>query len=378
MSLTVCLSPTSTLAHPEAGGHLWVYLNWALGLRALGCRVIWLEGVDAGAPECEVQAGVSALKSRLEPYDLADGVAVCCWTGEPLPPGTAEGCLGLEAAAEADLLLNLRYGTPHDLVGRFRRSALVDVDPGLLQIWMSAGKLEVAPHDVYFTIGETVGRPESSFPDCGLRWHYTPPPVFLSAWPSAPADPASAFTTVSNWWAEWIEVGGQSFSNEKRTSFLEYLDLPSRTSAHLELALRLGNEYDEQERRALEARGWKIRHALDVSSTPEQYRSYVRGSRGELSCAKPAYVRLQTGWVSDRTVCYLASGKPAVVQHTGPSSYLPDADGLFRFQDLEDAAHALSDVQSDYERHCRRARALAEEYFDARKVVGRVLEQALA
>src|SRR5881398_961880 len=126
------------------------------------------------------------------------------------------------------------------------------------------------------------------------------------------------------------------------------------------------------------ARGWSLRDAWDVSATPEQYRAYIQRSRGEFSCAKPTYVKLATGWVSDRTACYLASGKPAVVQHTGPSRFLPDADGLFRFRNMDEAARALAQVESDYERHCRLARALAEEYFDARRVVGRMLEQALA
>jgi len=127
----------------------------------------------------------------------------------------------------------------------------------------------------------------------------------------------------------------------------------------------------------MEPRGWRLREAWDVSSTPGQYRAYVQRSRGEFSCAKPAYVSLDTAWVSDRTLCYLASGKPAVVQHTGPSRILPDAEGLVRFRSIEEAARALAAVEADYERHCRQARALAEEQFDARRVVARVLERAL-
>src|SRR3989441_12391792 len=128
----------------------------------------------------------------------------------------------------------------------------------------------------------------------------------------------------------------------------------------------------------MEPPGGRLRVAWDVTATPERYRAYIQRSRGEFSCAKPTYVQLATGWISDRPVCYLASGKPAVVQHTGPSRYLPDDEGLFRFKTMEEAVHALARVESDYERHCRLARALAEEYFDGRRVVTRVLEQALA
>ena len=135
-------------------------------------------------------------------------------------------------------------------------------------------------------------------------------------------------------------------------------------------------EYHEQYRRLMEPKGWRLREAWDVSSTPYDYRAYVQRSRGEFSCAKPSTVALETAWVSDRTLCYLASGKPAVVQSTGPSRLLPDAEGLFRFRGIDEAAHALAAAEADYGRHCRLARALAEEHFDARRVVGRVLERA--
>lgn len=376
MSITVWLA-ASTLGYPQGGGHLWVYLNWALGLRALGCRVVWLEAVDPQTPVHEVQALTLALKRRLERQGLAECLALCSKNGEPLPRAVAERCLDIEAAAEAHLLLNLAYDIPPQVVERFQRSALMDIDPGLLQIWMSMGQLSVARHDLYFTTGETVGTPAARFPHCDLQWHYTPPAVFLPAWPPTLADPMAPYTTVSNWWGEWVEWQGESFNNEKRTSFLAYANLPSRTAVQLELALCLGSDEDE-EWRFLEQRGWRIRHAEDVSSIPEQYRTYIQRSRGEFSCAKPSCMRLQNAWISDRTLCYLASGKPAVVQHTGKSGFLPDAEGLFRFRSLEEAARALYAVESDYERQCSLARGLAEEYFAAQKVVRSVLERAVA
>jgi hypothetical protein len=375
--LTVCLRPTNTLRYLRGGGHLSFFLNWAGGLRALGCRVIWLEGVPPGTPPHEVRDAVSTLKSYLEPHGLARDVALCFADGGPLPPEAADGCLDLEAAAEADVLLNTRYDLPPEVVRRFRRSALIDIDPGLLQVWVHAGLIRLAPHDVYFTIGETVGRPGSLVPDCGLEWHYTPPPVCLPAWPPAQASPDAPYTTVSQWWGEWLELRGEWFDNSKRASFLDYADLPRRARVRLELALCLGRA-DAEERRALEEKGWTIRSAWDEIPTPEQYGAYVRGSRGEFSCAKRSCMRLQNAWVSERTLCYLASGKPAVVQHTGPSRLLPDAEGLFRFRTPDEAARSLAAAEADYERHGRLARSLAEEHFDARKVAGRVLERALA
>jgi hypothetical protein len=405
MSITVCLSTNQALNYPQGGGHLWVYLNWALGLRALGCEVIWLETVSneesisalksrrkygrlrlerdgyvepASDLVHEVQTNVATLKRRLKRYGLADNLALHSSDCEALSEEVTDGCLDLEAAAEADLLLNLRYNLPGEVVGRFRRSALLDIDPGLLQLWMSQGLVGVPQHDLYFTIGETVGQPGALFPDVGLKWHYTPPPVFLPEWPQVHAEAVAPYTTVSHWWAmEWIKIQGEYRDNNKRAAFLAYSDLPSRTPTPLELALCLSPS-DQEESRLLEERGWKIRHAWTVSSEPEQYRAYVQQSRGEFSVVKPSCVWLSNAWISDRTLCYLASAKPAVIQHTGPSRFLPDSEGLLRFRTLEEAARALCAVEADYERHCRLARELAEEHFDAQRVVGRVLERALA
>ncbi len=376
MSTTICLAPARTISYPQGGGHLWVYLQWALGLRALGCRVIWLEGIDPSDSDLDSLEKVAALKLRLQPYGLAESLALFSLDGGPLPREVADGALDLEAAAEADLLLNLWHSLPASVVSRFRRSAFVDTDPGLLQVWMTRGDVRVAPHHIAFTIGETVGAPDARFPDCGIRWHHTRPPVFLREWPSAPVGPSAPYTTVTHWWGSTFEFQGRTINEEKCVSFLEYQDLPSKTSVRLELAICLAEHYEEWRAR-MEPLGWRIREAWDVSATPEQYRAYVQQSRGEFSCVKPSCVTLANAWISDRTLCYLASGKPAVVQHTGKSRVLPDAEGLFRFRNMDEAVRALSTVESDYGRHARLARELAAQ-FDARDVVARVLERALA
>jgi hypothetical protein len=386
MSLTVCLAPANTIGYPQGGGHLWVYLNWALALRAIGCRVIWLEGIDPAVRDPaaarrrrwrggDLQECVASLQARLERFGLADALALYPIDDAPLPGDVTLGCLDLDAAASADVLLNLSHALPARVVQRFRRSAFVDTDPGLLQVWMTTGDICVAPHDLYFTIGETVGTAAARFPDCGLRWHYTPPPIFLPEWPEVRADPAAPYTAITHWWGGTFEFDGTAFSNEKRIAYLEYAALPSRTPAKLELAVCLGQHYDEWHGR-LGPLGWRVREAWDVSATPEQYRAYIQGSRGEFSCVKPCYVQFVSSWTSDRTVCYLASGKPAVVQHTGPSR-LPEAEGLFRFRSMDEAVRAFAAVEADYERHSRRARALAQEYFDGARVVAAVLERAL-
>jgi hypothetical protein len=379
MSLTVCLSPTHTLSSADAGGHLWVYLNWALGFRANGCRVIWLEGIEKDVPAETLRRQLDTLKRRLQPYGLADEVALCHWGGGELPPELRDEHLGLDQATAADVLVNLRYATHESIVRRFRRSTLVDIDPGLLQTWMVSGSLPVAPHDVYFTIGETVGRPGSCFPDGGVQWHHVFPCVALDWWPYQVENAASqsAFTTISHWYAGgWIEENGEAYPNYKRSGFLPFLDLPQQVARPMELALDLLPE-DDEDRALLRDRGWRVEDARRVASTPWDYQHYIQNSLGEFSCAKPVYVRRQTAWISDRTPCYLASGRPAVVQHTGPSEVLPEGAGLFRFHTLDGARRAIDAVLDDYPHQCRLARKLAEERFDARRVTARVLECAL-
>jgi hypothetical protein len=371
---------------PRFGGLAWMYINWALGLQANGCRVTVLESYQRSVAPDEALRRLQAFRSHLTALGLQADMTLLLSPEQrerfrPLQEQFDQLALPLDEAIEdSELLLNCYYGLDPGVVGRFRRSALMDLDPGLVQVWISEGQLNPAPHDIYFTIGETVGTPGALFPDCGLQWHYTPPAVFLPVWPAVHVDSDAPFTTVTNWWAErsaYVLHRGQVFDNQKRTSFLEYLDLPSRTAEALELAIYPTKKGNGDRRRLLE-HGWRVRDSLDVSSTPLQFRAYIQQSRGEFSCAKPSCMRLQNAWISDRTICYLASGRPAVVQHTGPSRFLPDAAGLFRFRTLEEAAGALASVASDYQRQSRLARSLAEEYFDATKAAASVLQRAMA
>jgi hypothetical protein len=373
VGLKVALSPGGTLSYPNGGGHLWAYLNWALALQQLGAELMWLEA-DPGWSREEVAALVDDYRGMLARFGVSAELVLFTWTGEPVEP--VPGCTDLSGISEADLLLNFAYELPADAVSLCSRSALVDIDPGLTQLWMADGVMNVAPHDVYLTVGETVGTPAARFPDCGLRWHYVPRPVFLDEWPVTPPAPEAPYTTVAHWWCdEWITIDGQVHANDKRDGFREYIDVPAATSSSLELALLLDVEEEVAD---LKRRGWLVRDAWEIVPTPDAFRDYVRRSRGEFSCAKPSCGLLENAWISDRTVCYLATGRPAIVEHTGASRFLPDADGLFRFRSPREALRALDRAEADYDHHSRAARALAEEHFDAVKVVGSVLETSLA
>jgi hypothetical protein len=385
---TVVISPSNVVNFVNGGGgHFWVYLQYALGLKDAGCDVYWLERVVRSDKPDEDARAVAAFSALLEKFGLG-GKAILYpgykRGGEPYPPREYFG-MSTSAAEEifrrADLLLNFHYSIDPALLACFRRTALVDIDPGLLQHWIGEKQLTVARHDLYLTTGETVGTPAARFPDAGVTWHHIRPSVYLDLWPYTFNAGCEAFTTVSNWFghADWIIAkDGTNYENTKRIAFLEFVELPRRTRQPLELAVYLSDEPpDQRDRSDMESHGWRIRHSLEVSQTPQMYQSYIQNSRGEFSCAKPSCIKFQNAWVSDRTLCYLSSGKPAVVQHTGESAFLPSGEGLFRFKTLTEAADALETVNSDYERHCCAARDIAASLFDARDMSKLILNLTL-
>jgi hypothetical protein len=376
MNRTVCLSAL-TIEYPNGGGHHWVYLNWALGLKANGFDVVWLEPLWS-IDETRGVPLLQSLKERLAPFGLEESVVIVDRDGKAPPGAIGDHCLGIDAALDSELMLNIWYEMPQMLVDSFRRSALLDIDPGLLQRWMQRRPDQFAPHDLYFTTGETVGSHPALYRDLGLIWHYVPPCVALEHWPVTRSPVGARYTTVSHWqMGEYEYDGDEIYSNDKRTGFLPFLDLPRQTDVPLELALYLADT-DEPEAAEWRRRGWSIIDSQSVAASPFDYRNYVQSSRGEFSAVKPSCVRLQNAWISDRTLCYLASGKPAIIQDTGPSSILPESEGLLRFRTVEQAADVLQEVEENYDDHCRYARELAETYFDATRVAARLLEVGLS
>jgi hypothetical protein len=377
---TVVISPYNVANVPEGGGHWWVYMQYALGLRQLGCEVYWLEGFRTQGNADQDAAALATFHARLERHGLGGkSILYLIQPNEAASEAPRRYLDRTQAQAEAiferaDLLLNFHYAINPELLVRFRRTALIDIDPGLLQFWISRRQLTVPRHDLYFTISENVGKPGGKIPDCGLNWIPIRPAVCLEQWPYVFDPRSEALTTISIWDSDdWVVDRDETYENTKRVAFLEFAELPGLTRQPLELALFLRTERDMAEWRELERRGWRIRQSSEVAATPEKYQAFIQRSRGEFSCAKPSYVKLQTAWISDRTVCYLASGKPVVVQDTGPSSYLPSAEGMFRFATVQQAARAFETINADYEHHCRAARMVAEAHFDARQVAGRIL-----
>ena len=380
---TAVISVYKVANFPDGGGHFWVYMQYAEGLRRMGCEVYWLEQFRPPVDPAAESRLLAGFFERMRRFGLGGKTllySVDRGSAAGPPPFRFVGCEWPDVERvlrRADLLLNFHYAIDPRLLACARRTALVDIDPGLLQFWISTGQLNVPAHDCYLTTGETVGTPSARFSDCGLQWHRIRPPVCLDLWPFTYDPRAEAFTTVSSWsTTDWLKVteNGKTVlrENTKRVAFLEFAELPRRTGQSLELALYT-DERDAPDLARLERNGWRVRHSRDVAGSPDAYRAYIQRSRGEFSCAKASCMQFQNAWVSDRTLCYMASGKPVVVQDTGPSSCLPNGEGMFRFSSVDDAAAAFEAINADYERHCRSARDLAETHFDA----NRVLEGAL-
>ena len=409
---TVVVSPSNVVTFPEGGGHFWVSMQYIQGFLNHGCEVYWLERFIPSGDEDRDAYMLGQFSRRMARFGLQNKTILYTMEFSDSQSTPMINFINVTESfvnsvfRRADLLLNFYYAMAPSLLERFNCTALVDIDPGLLQFWIDAGQLSVTKHDYYLTTGETVGSPSAKFPDCGLPWIHIKPPVSLEYWPFHFDPNYEAFTTISSWWGgggkgEFITDGkGTLYENNKRVTFLQYVNLPRLTSQAIELALNLGegdqdeemgSEVQEQkaesyipgvtdyisdavDRKILLKHGWRLRDAYEAANSPESYQSYIQASRGEFSCVKPSCLKFQNAWISDRTICYLASGKPVVVQDTGPSNFLPNGEGMFRFSTIEEAAESFAVINSDYEKHCKAARQIAESYFDAKKITAKILD----
>jgi hypothetical protein len=262
-------------------------------------------------------------------------------------------------------------------LARIPARALIDTDPVFTQLRHlrdAEALAEAERHTAFFSFGENLGRPGCSAPEDGLDWRPSRQPVVLDAWTVTPGPSRGAFTTVMQWESyPAIHHAGRRYG-VKAASFEPYVDLPRRTGEVLELAL--GSAGAPRDR--LREHGWRLQHPFPPTRDPWAFQSYVRSSKGELSIAKQAYVESSSGWFSERSTGYLASGRPVLVQDTGFTEWLPSGEGIVAFSSPDEALAGLETINGTYRRHCGAARELAAEYFDARKVLPKLLERAMA
>ena len=365
MACPVVIGSGFVAQYPSGGGNFWVPLQYLLGFRALGIDAHWLEllwGRDDGDMALTFRRRVAGL-------GVGDHVTLVAF-----PEGDRDHPIGravhhgldereLRARARDALLLNLANSVPAELRAQFGRTALLDVDPGAFQLWAREHGLGVGAHDVHLTIGQNLGAADSPVPLDDVAWRRVWPAVHVPAWPDQGPVAGRSWTTVTQWWTrQYAMLDGETYDCNKRPGFVALVDLPRKVGRSLELAANL-HPAETEDRALLAAHGWRVVDPAVVAGTPEAFREYVQRSYGELSAAKPAYVKARPGWVSDRTICYLASGRPCVVEATGAENHLPASAGLRFFRTPDEAADAIRAVEADYPAASRAARRLAEDVF---------------
>jgi hypothetical protein len=256
--------------------------------------------------------------------------------------------------------------------------AFVDTDPGFTQVrhLTDQGRRQLAlQHSAFLTFGENIAAGRSSVPDDGLPWQPTRQPIILGAWPVTTGSAYGKFTTVMQWDSdEPPESYKGTRYRTKRATFMSYIGLPERIGHNFELAIdRLPTELGPM----LEEHGWALRHPYEPTQTPWTYQRYIQESKAEFTPAKHGYVVSRSGWFSERSAAYLASGRPVVTQDTAFSDWLPTGTGILSFTNLEEAQAAIEEVNRRYDFHCLEARRIAAEYFDSDKVLAQLIERAM-
>jgi hypothetical protein len=363
---------------PRRGGHAWVFLTWLLGLRRLGFDVVFVDRLEeawVGGPVAR-SAQARWLADAMGRFGLGGDWALLC-DGGRRTLGLARTELE-ERLDEAVLLVNVMgYLDDPGLRARPARRAFLDIDPGWPQLWRELGLCDaLAGHDAYVTVGTQVGRPGCAVPACGIDWIATPPPVLLAEWPALPAPDGDgcAFTSVATWRGPNAPVERDGVRYGVRAhAFRPLAGLPRATGGEFRLALDIDAQ-DAADRALLQDGGWRLEDPVAVAGDPDAYRGYVQRSGAELTVAKDLYVRARTGWFSDRSAAYLASGRPVLAQDTG---FEPAADGggLVTFSDLDGARRGVAELRRDPAGHAAAARALAEQRFDSDRVLGALLDR---
>ena len=356
---------------PGNGGNAWTRMSWARSFERLGCEVFFIEQLPS-VPSV-VSVPLEFFKKTMAQFGLTQNSALLAGNEVLLGPPIAEL---VRRAKDSALLFNLSgHLTQPELFAAARCRLYYDDDPGFTQFWHAHGaNLRLADHDFHFTIGENIGR-NSPIPTSSIHWRHTRAPVVLADWPVCAPKTFDRFTTIASWRGAFGSV-----THEEKTyglkchEFRKFFALPQRVKQKFEVALQI-HPADKKDLDALLAHGWRVIAPHTVADSCDSFRSYVQNSAAEFSPAQGIYVETNSGWFSDRTVRYLASGRPALVQETGFSQHLKTGAGLLAFRTLDEAVEGAEKIARDYEFHCHAAREVAEEFFDADKIIRRLMAE---
>lgn len=366
------------------GGLSWHHLQYILGLIDLGHDVIYLE--DSGDyPSCyhpltfetntDPNYGLRYIKSAFNKLNLRDAWAYYDahknqWSGK------SETEI-FDFISTADILLNISgINSLRDWLLPIPQRIFIDTDPVFTQIRHltdETARKAAERHNRFFTFGENYGRPECQIPDDGFRWRATRQPVVMDIWKATEGKRNGNWTTVMQWDSyPALEYNGKTFGM-KSASFDQYINLPQMTPE--KFALAVGSSTAPHE--LLQSKGWKILDPVASTRTPWIYQNFIQNSKAEWTVAKHGYAVSESGWFSERSAAYLASGRPVVTQETGFSEWLATGAGVLPFSQLEETVAGVEAINSRYEFHCQAAREIAFEYFDSRRVLSHLLDDSM-
>lgn len=370
----------SLAQRPCQGGHTWVFLQYLLGFRRLGWDVVFLDRlepemcVDGAGHPCDVDQSLnlSYFLDVMERFGL-NGAFSLTYNGGARTYGLPRQQV-LERVRNAAFFLNVMgFLDDEEILDHAPRRVFLDIDPGFPQMWRELGLCDLfRGHDAFVTVGENVGQPDCAIPTCGLAWITTPQPVVLEHWPRV-ASTGDRYTSVATWRGDSgpVDFGGTTYGLRVH-EFRQFAALPRLSGRRFELALDIDSA-DDADRALLDTNGWTRVTPRAVASDPCAYRAFIQGSRAEFMVAKQMYVRARSGWFSDRSICYLASGRPVLAQDTGFTRHYPTGQGLLAFTTLDEALAGVAAMDREYACQARAARDIAEECFESDKVLSGLL-----
>jgi hypothetical protein len=372
----------SVAQRPAIGGHTWVFLQYLLGFRRLGFDVLFIDRLepsmcaDASGRPCPLAESFNwkYFRSVMDRFELGGSFSLLS-NGEAFA-GLSKPQL-LDRVENAEFLLNVMgYLEDEEILGRARRRVFLDIDPGFTQMWQDLGLARLLQdHDRYVTIALNLGRGECSIPDCGIEWIRTPQPVVLDLWPPCPPAPESSWTSVITWRGPYasLQHGGRRYGLRLH-EFRKFITLPSASGERFLLALDIHPD-EVGDLRLLSENGWRLTDPREAAGDPDRYQSFIQGSRAEFMVAKSIYVESRSGWLSDRSICYLASGRPVLAQDSGLEGHFPTTCGLLTFSTFEEVLNRIDELNRDYSKQAAAARELAQEFFDSDRVLSRLLDR---
>lgn len=367
---------------PGYAGHTWQFIEYVLGLKRLGWDVLfvdWLEQehcYDEQSQPCALEDSYNLRYFRrvMSRFGLDDSFSLICNGGSVFVGRSREDLLS-HTRNSAFLLNVMGFLTDESILTAAPLRVFLDTDPGIGQIWRELGLHDLfVQHDRYVSIGENIGTTACEIPTCGIDWITMRQPVVLEMWPVVEQH-NDRITSVVSWRGPFgpLEYRGRKYGMRVH-EFRKFVELPAMTGDAFELAIDI-DPAEVKDLEMLKINNWRLLDPKEVAADVDGYRRFIQRSKAELMVAKNIYVETKSGWFSDRSTCYLASGKPVIAQDTGLDSIYPTGAGLLTFKDAGEAAAAVEELNRDYRRHARAAREIAEAYFDSDKVFNGLLSK---